>query len=360
MTAETIIQESQVDYRIGVTAKLSRINYTQEGIEAVVEKAGVTYPITVTPSFGSEIVNPDVENAVELAYGKQLPSPNPNAPVSLLVGLQANGRCGADCKGCVFANHRVGDAMAGGDRIAALARPVDPETMADVIALGKELIYGRRLVENGQTIRLNALLSGDPSFTPYTGDLIRMVASDPDISASRWSTIAAMTNNRPLDAFVSAAQWYYNESHNNPVVAAHKPRFQVSLQSTNYQCRVSHVGHYRGGVFPDLIPTYEIASTFYEIKQLTGYSSTASFVLHKNSWVNSRTLVNELPPDFTIISLRPIIPTDDDSTKPMRKDSFRRLYSGFREKGYTVVVMPPIGLEMDNIHAKQFHRSLAA
>jgi hypothetical protein len=357
MSPEIIIGESQVDYKINAPARLSQVTDTVEGVEAIVEKEGVTYPVTITPSFGPEIVNPDIADAIALAYGQKLPAPNPNAPVSLLVGLQANGRCGADCKGCVFANHRVGSAMGS----SALARPVDPQTMTEIIALGKTLIAERELVAAGQTIRVNALLSGDPSYTPYVEDLICMVSQDPEISASRWSTIAANTPRHPLRTFVNATYNYVQMSRENEVVAAHKPRFQVSLHSTDIKAREKHVGHYRGEVFPQGLATMStIAAAFYHIKENTGFSSTVSFVLHAGSVIDPKVLRSEIPPDISYVCVRPIIATDDDSTHPMPLDVFTRLYSDLREEGYTVVVMPPIGLEMDNVYARQYHRSLAA
>lgn len=354
MTAEYSLLESVIDYRF---PKLSEVRYTQEGIEAIVEKGGVTYPITVTPSFGPEIVNPALDDAVALAYGQRLPAPNPNAPVSLLVGWHANGRCGANCKGCVFSNNRVGNAMSGESRNMSLARPVDPKTMAEIIGFGKKLIYERGLVQLGQTIRLNALLSGDPSYTPYVREIIAMVTQDPEISASRWSTIAAQTSKNPLLAFVDTAASYDESARSSDIVSAHKPRFQVSLHSTDMEARLQHVGHYNNGIFPPgLSPMSDIAAAFYHIKESTGYSSTVSFVLHADSVIDARELRSQIPPDVTYVCVRPIIPTDDDSTHPMPVETFKRLYSDLQDEGYIVVVMPPIGLEMDNIHAKQLHR----
>lgn len=358
MTAEFAIDAGAIDTRdrnLFSTVRILEVKDTSEGVEAVVGKAGVTYPITITPSFGAEIVNPTVENAVTLAYGKKLPAPNPTAPVSLLVGLQANGRCGADCKGCVFSNHRVGNSMGN----AALARPVDTQTMSEIIAFGKSLIAQRDLISDGQTIRVNALLSGDPSYTPYLEDLIHMVAQDPDVSASRWSTIAANTPRHPLASFVNAARWFAETSRYNAVISKHKPRFQVSLHSTDMSARERHVGHYRNGVFPQgLADMNTIAAAFYHIKEDTEYNSTVSFVLHADSVIEPNKLRSSIPPDIAYVCVRPIIPTDDDSTRPMTPETFKKLYSDLRDRDYTVVVMPPIGLEMDNIHAKQYHRSL--
>jgi hypothetical protein len=155
--------------------------FTQEGLETVILKGDATYPLTITQSFGPEIVNPDVNVATALAYGVIQPTRKSDAPYAMLVGLQANGRCGADCKGCVFANHRVGEAMNDSNRTKKLARPVDPQTMSEVIAIGKQLIS----LEGDQTFRLNALLSGDPAYSPYVPALIDMVMRDPTFSASR-------------------------------------------------------------------------------------------------------------------------------------------------------------------------------
>lgn len=348
------------EYRIDLqaTSQETRIlekQRTREGIEVVVVKGVETYPLTVTPSFGPEIVNPDLDSATSLAYGTKFPSPNPQAPYSLLVGLQANGRCGADCKGCVFANHRVGEAMAGSQ--TALARPVDLGTMSELIQQGKAIMREEGLITDKQTIRLNALLSGDPAFTPYVEELITMAITDPDISASRWSTIAADTTRNPLNAFVNAAAVHEQLSRRSSVVASHRLRFQVSLHSTDEGERTKHVSHYRNGRGVRLLSTGKIAEAFYCIRELTGYKPTLSFVLHGGSVIDPKRLQTEIPADLAMVCVRPIIPTDDDSTDPMPVDTFRTLYSDLRDRGYNVIVMPPIGLEMDNISAGQFHRS---
>lgn len=329
-------------------ARLLKKEILGSSLEALIEIGGQAYPIVWMPSYGSSIINPNPEEVVAYANGR-VPEVNSDSPMALLVPLQANGRCGADCKGCVFANRRVGNALETSGR--ALAYPTDPEVMTQIIKAAKYIALESDLVSEGQSFRVNPLLSGDPSFNRHTHELIQVIARNPDIAASRWSTIAVSTEVDPLATFIDAALLVRER------VPAHKLRFQVSLQSTDPEVREKHVGHYRGGVFPNLEPMDRIAGTFDAIKNITGYSSTLSFVIHQDSVIDPAVIEEHFSADSTWVSLRPMIPTNGENAGPIDSGKLLRLYLGLREKGFTVVMMPTInGMEQDNLKTGQLHR----
>ena len=296
-------------------------------LEASVVVEGGTYLIAFGPSYGPSVVNPSLEAVKSMLRG-EVPTSNPDTPTVMLLPLQANGKCGANCRECTFARSRaVG---------RGLARPTTPEVFNELINVGREIGDREGVLARGQKFRVNALLSGDPSYNKHFGDLVVTTGLNPNITASRWSTIGVRTVSNPLSAFTAAACDLRLRG------SSHKARFQVSLHSTDPRKRIEHVSYYNEGHLLSLIPVAEISDAFSEIKSITGESSTLAFVLHGESEIDPRVLADNFSQDNTWISLRPVVITSEQSkTQPMLEIDVLNLYSTLREDGWNVVFMPP-------------------
>lgn len=315
------------------------------GLEATIKIGNDQYTIVWTHSHGRAVFNPNIDTAVAFFTGKEKP---PDVSPTLLLPLMANGRCAADCNGCVFSNQRTANQFR---EFAPPARPISTEVFDKLISSSILLGHNGKIIETLEGFRINALMSGDPAFNPKTYDVIRHVASHGRVFASRWSTIAARTRNNALGTFVHSAE---TVRHNAPW---HKLRFQVSLHSTDEGKRKAHVGHFRGGTFGDLFNHEEIAMAFKQIKEVTGAASTLAFVVNADSEINPEVIDKSFNPDTTVVSLRPMIPTNGEQVIPMPDDQFANIYIDLRRRGYDVVVMPTVdGSEMDNQIAGILHR----
>lgn len=332
MTAESIIELRNMPI-------LEQLSTTGSGGIEATFRIGMEdrYPIVWTHSYGPTVFNPDLEIAIMLFNGQFVPL---KSEATLLLPLMRNGRCAADCWGCVYSNRRTKDVMV---ESVLPATPVDCPIFHDLVLVSTKLGEENGIIVPESKFRVNALLSGDPAFNPKALKIICDTAQDPRIVASRWSTIAARTKHNSLQTFIDAARFVQaRELH-------HKLRFQVSFHSTNPERRKAHVGHFRGGTFGDLFTPQEIAQTFEEIYSINGAKSTLAFVVDSKSDIDPDIIAQNFSSVTTIVSLRPMIRTNGLEVIQMDDLSFARLYTKLRDQGFDVVIMPTVdGSEMDN------------
>jgi hypothetical protein len=310
--------------------------------EVLVVDGNRQLPFLWQNGYASTIINPDLDDVVRYAEGGP-PAVNPNSKV-LLLPIQENGRCAADCEGCVFANSR--NLHTHDNRASRIATPVNPHIMRLMMDNAQESAEANGILDPGERYRVNVLLAGDPSFNRYTSELILLVASNPRVSASRWSTIAMDTSSHPLNSFKEAAR----QASYWGLLDSHKLRFQVSLHSTDEEARIKHVEYYSRANYSRLISMEDIAGSFSEIKTITGNASTLSFVVHNRSIIDPNVLANIFNTNNTWVSLRPIIPTNGSVDISMPTSEFQDLYLGIREKGFNVLIMPTLdGSEQKNL-----------
>lgn len=317
---------------------LSRVtgveNGTRGNLQATIEVGGVAYPLVCTSSFGPEVKNPNNQLVRDYLKGV-LPKPHPDSPTTLLLPLQANDRCAANCKGCVFARDIVGEGF--------LALPTTPKTLQVILDNARVLMRKYGLLSANGTFRVGALLSGDPSFNQHTTELIRVFGENPDITAVRLSTIAVKTKNNPLMAILEGARVIKSMESNLNL------RVQVSLHSTNSEKRRFHVS-YHGPLTVKLISMTEINAAFGEIKKVTGFRSTLAFVTDTDTDIDPEVLSAHFDQRYTDISLRPIISTTKYTATPMHPDRFINLYKSLTERGWEVRIIPSSekGIEQAN------------
>lgn len=285
-------------------------------------------------SYGPSVFNPDMRT-VECFLDGGVPDSNTQKSKVLLFSLQFEGACAANCKECVFANKRV-NAIFDGNNAGSVARPVDLDTMSQLLFLSEKVAEERSILAPGEQYRANAVLAGDPSFSRYAEELIINISGNKRITASRWSTIGVKTSNHPLETFETAAMRAKDLGN----LESHKLRFQVSLHSTDPEVRSSHVTYYSPNTHVNLVSMDEINDSFARIKHITGYASTLAFVVHKDSVIASEVLSQVFDPLTTIISLRPIIKTNGEVDISMPNDDFLKLYEDVRSSGFNVVIMP--------------------
>lgn len=316
------------------------------GFESLIRIGGHSYLLGLTPSYSNEVINPTKEQILGFLAGR-VPSQNDFSPYVLLLPMQANGRCIANCKGCCFARDETSKKMSDFDRNLRLALPVTPEVMRSLLQTGISIGEATGFIGQ-QKIRVNTLLSGDPAFNPHIKEVIQVVASEPRVCASRWSTVAVSTGVNVLGEFIESTRI---------VATDHKLRFQVSLHSSDDKKRENHINYHGVGKRLRLIPNSEISEAFEKIKKETGNSSTLAFVVDESSTIDPAVLARNYSPNSTWISLRPMAQTEFYTPTPMSADKFISMYTNLRAGGWNVTFIPSSysTIEQHNLNTERDH-----
>lgn len=301
-----------------------QIRRTNGDMEILFPTPDGTFQTEWEHSYGSAVFNPDLDLFSDFVYGR---AGIKRGRHKLLFGVTLNGVCPADCLDCPFGRTimaRLYEQET--NRRLTLARPINPSELQLALGQAHQIGVESGILTPAETFSAGALLAGDPSYSPYTADLIATVAQTPGCESCRWSTIAADAHYNVLDAFRLGAL------HAKAINPHHTTNFQVSIHSTDHELRVRHTGVTR------LLPLAEIAQAAEDLHQITGRKMSLSFVLHQGSVIDPAVLNRTFSPEDTIISLRPIY---SPTTKPMNPDKLIALYDELRRDGRDVVYMPP-------------------
>lgn len=327
-------------------SEIVKITETDEGLGALVRVGSANFDLVWTNSLDRNVVDPETNRAMELLSGEVRPSLNPEIPYALLMPLQANGRCYANCIDCVFAKDPVDEAMKGLSGSNLLGTPVNGSVAKELLRLSKQMAQNAGILRGSEPIRMNFLLSGDPSFNPYMLDIMKMTAYGNPKGWSRTSTVAVETRNDPIDTFVEGAKLFAKLSPD------HTPRFQVSLHSTDPEKRLDYVTGGRRNLKLKLITTERISEAFDKIYSITEQQSTLAFVLHPEIVLDPNVLRKQFSPMTTVISLRPKIDPVSGSVEILsdHMEIYAKLYVKLKDAGYTVLIIPSSvsGNEQDN------------
>lgn len=329
---------NKVGTRTRFDADTEYVAYPTGDLSTITRIGEHEYETMVTKSYSNTILNPSTDRAWDMFNGRggRVES-HPENKHTLLMPMQVNGKCAANCGNCGYrASLHKG----------VVARPVSPANAERIYE--KSLEVWRHL-HPGQDLGMmgvSFVMAGGAGFNEYVTEVLDVIESKPDVSRVRLSTIAPKSQEKrnPFTNFLKAVKG--SKERKSKV----KWRLQVSIHSTNPKARLDYVnGAILGIEHERKLKVYsleEIATAFRAFYEDTGRKGVLAFTCNEQTEIDPMVLIQAgLTPDITSISLRDTRvedPTEQANLDPMSEDTFKRIYTRLQtSRNHEGKVVPP-------------------
>jgi len=301
--------------------KIESIENCTTFIESVVTTTnGESYEIVICPTSNNSVMQP--QNLLKYYAPKTIddnPPQNPEHPWQIVVPIQSDGSCAANCSFCRYGQQTP-------------TPYTSPKDIVGLLTIGMNIALDRGLVEDKDKLKLSLLKGGDVSLHPNFENVVRAIANSFPNNFLKLSSVASSQ----LGFFGNMTQLIIELRNKSPNFSI---ALQISANSTNEVQRLETVN---GGSNSIRLYTLEEIQTFASFwRKTTDRRLTITFTLHEGTIFDPNTIMEKFNPADVVIKMRRIHPFTGMGLNQFSQKKYFRAYLTLVENGFNVIAGNP-------------------